>query len=117
METNRTRVETPAGSAERQGQRDEDRGATSSRPTETGRPAGDPSAAAERPARFSPFRQERDEAAFQRAEAFVDQMALNLSRVGKRFRLGTQWLIARAGEEAEDIWAEAQEIRRSNQQG
>lgn len=78
METNRTTVETAAGSAERQ---------------------------------------EGDEAAFQRAEEFVDQMAFRLGRLGKRCRLGAQWLIARAGEEAEDIWAEAQEIRRSKQQG
>lgn len=62
-------------------------------------------------------RQEGDESALQRAEEFVDQTAFKLGRVGKRFRVGAQWLVARAGEEAEDIWAEAQEIRRSNRQG
>jgi hypothetical protein len=54
--------------------------------------------------------------AMQRAEEMVDRMAERIGHyagvVGHKFL----WLVARAREEAEDIWAEAQELRRQKRQ-
>ncbi len=48
-----------------------------------------------------------------RAEELVDQIGERLGHFATLVSQRAQWAIARAREEAEDIWAEAQEIRRN----
>ena len=50
--------------------------------------------------------------AVQRAEELVDRMAEGIGHYADLVGQNLLWLAARAREEAEDIWAEAQELRR-----
>ncbi len=54
--------------------------------------------------------------AMQRAEEMVDQMAERIGHYASVVGHKMLWFVARAREEAEDIWAEAQELRRQKQQ-
>ncbi len=48
-----------------------------------------------------------------RAEELVNQIGERLGHFATLVSQRAQWAIARAREEAEDIWAEAQELRRN----
>jgi hypothetical protein len=52
----------------------------------------------------------------QRAEELVDRLAERVSHYASVVGHKLAWLAARAREEAEDIWAEAQAIRRGEHQ-
>jgi hypothetical protein len=56
-----------------------------------------------------------DHAALQRAEALVDQFGERIVQYSTRLGLGLGWVAARAREEPQDIWAEAQHIRKRGQ--
>jgi hypothetical protein len=47
----------------------------------------------------------------QKAEKLVDEMAQRVGEVSSRVSLQTRKITARVGEEVEDMWAEAQQIR------
>jgi hypothetical protein len=53
----------------------------------------------------------------QRAEEFVDRAAIRIRWFSESMGHELQKLAARAREEAEDIWAEAQEIRNNSREG
>ena len=54
--------------------------------------------------------------AMQRAEEMVDRMAERIGHYAGVVGHKLLWFVARAREEAEDIWAEAQELRRQKGQ-
>jgi hypothetical protein len=56
-----------------------------------------------------------DQETMQRAEEMVDRLAANIGSFVQRFGHQVVRLAARAREEAEDIWAEADSIRRRRQ--
>ena len=53
------------------------------------------------------------DAANARAEELVDKLGERLGYFATVVTQRVEWAVARAREEAEDIWAEAQEIRRN----
>ncbi len=55
---------------------------------------------------------EQQSTADARAEELVDRMGERLGHFFSQVSRRAEWAIARAREEAEDIWAEAQSIRR-----
>ncbi|HSH39115.1 MAG TPA: hypothetical protein VK993_10040 [Chthoniobacterales bacterium] len=55
---------------------------------------------------------EQQSTADARAEEVVDRLGERLGYFFSQLSRRAEWAIARAREEAEDIWAEAQEIRR-----
>jgi hypothetical protein len=52
--------------------------------------------------------------ATERAEELVDRLAERVGHYTGQVGHGLLWLVTRAREEAEDIWAEAQALRRQN---
>lgn len=71
--------------------------------------AAEPTPAKEHVATEQPA--DRQSAASARAEELVDQAGERLGYFATLVSQRVQWAVARAREEAEDIWAEAQNIR------
>lgn len=72
----------------------------------------DPTQAQDRQQQSATEQPAKQQRAMMRAEELVDRLGERVGYFASLLNQRTRWAVARAREEAEDIWAEAQSIRR-----